>query len=84
MARDLGETLGKDITILTEGSTRKSQKHHQRDRGAADAHSFRNAIDHGWRPEKPGMGKKKGFAEIVASTPAQLLFIPGAGRWGAD
>jgi len=78
MARDLGEKLGKDINVLTEGLDTEIDKTIINEIEAPLMHILRNAIDHGLETteERIRLGKNpKGLLKIVAFYAGANVFI---------
>ncbi len=82
MARDLGEKLGKDVNVLTEGLDTEIDKTIINEIEAPLMHIIRNAIDHGLEKteERKKLGKnEKGLLKIVAFyAGAKRRIHPGA------
>jgi two-component system chemotaxis sensor kinase CheA len=78
MVRDLGDKLGKDINLLTEGLDTEIDKTIISEIEAPIMHIIRNAIDHGLETteERRKLGKtEKGLLKIVAFYSGANVFI---------
>lgn len=78
MVRDLGDKLGKDINLLTEGLDTEIDKTIINEIEAPIMHIIRNAIDHGLETteERKRLGKdQKGLLKIVAFYAGANVFI---------
>jgi two-component system chemotaxis sensor kinase CheA len=78
MVRDLGDKLGKDINLLTEGLDTEIDKTIISEIEAPIMHIIRNAIDHGLETteERKRLGKDpKGLLKIVAFYAGASVFI---------
>jgi two-component system, chemotaxis family, sensor kinase CheA len=78
MVRDLGDKLGKDINLITEGLDTEIDKTIINEIEAPIMHIIRNAIDHGLEntDERKRVGKnQKGLLKIVAFYAGANVFI---------
>jgi two-component system chemotaxis sensor kinase CheA len=78
MVRDLGETLGKDVNLITEGLDTEIDKTIIHEIEAPIMHIIRNAMDHGLETtaERKRLGKdQKGLLKIVAFYAGANVFI---------
>jgi two-component system, chemotaxis family, sensor kinase CheA len=78
MVRDLGEKLGKDVNLLTEGLETEIDKTIIHEIEAPIMHIIRNALDHGLETteERKRIGKDaKGLLKIVAFYAGANVFI---------